>query len=362
MGLFDNMLKEGESLFTNAIALDYDYQPKMVPYRENEQQFIANCIKPIFSGRNGRNVFVHGPPGIGKTAAIRSILAELEEETDEIIPLYINCWQKNTTYKVTLDICEQLGYKFTQNKKTEELFKIAKQILNKKSLVIVFDEIDKAEDTDFIYYLLEEIYRRSIVLITNYREWIIELDQRIKSRLTPESIEFRPYNLSETKGILRQRIEYSLVPGVFDEKGFDAISGKTFEMEDIRSGLYLIKESALAAEDRASKMVALQDVERAIEKFNEFMIKKPADLEKDTQELLELVRANSGRKIGELYDMFREKGHKMTYKTFQRKIKMLDENRFITVDKTMGGLTGNTTLVNYGSEKREEKERKLSEF
>ena len=120
MGLFDNMLKDHESLFRDTVPLDYDYMPKLILYRENKQQHIASCIQPLFQKRNGRNTLIHGPPGIGKTVATRHVLRELEEETDEIEPIYINCWQKNTSYKVIVELCEKLNYRFTHNKKTDE--------------------------------------------------------------------------------------------------------------------------------------------------------------------------------------------------------------------------------------------------
>ena len=93
MGLFNNILKDEESLFTNELALDFDYLPEIIPHRENEQQYIATCIKPLFQERNGKNLIITGKPGIGKTAAIRFIFQELEKETDNIIPIYINCWK-----------------------------------------------------------------------------------------------------------------------------------------------------------------------------------------------------------------------------------------------------------------------------
>jgi len=56
MGLFNNMLSNDESLFINSIALDLDFQPKLVPYRENHQGYIAQCIKPLLQQRNGKNL------------------------------------------------------------------------------------------------------------------------------------------------------------------------------------------------------------------------------------------------------------------------------------------------------------------
>ena len=120
MGLFDNMLKDNETLFKNPIALDYDFVPKLIPYREKEQFHMASCVKPLFQERNGKNLIISGTPGIGKTVACKHVLKELEEETEEVIPVYINCWQRNTTFKIILEMCDLIGYKFTQNKKTNE--------------------------------------------------------------------------------------------------------------------------------------------------------------------------------------------------------------------------------------------------
>src|SRR3989344_403914 len=164
-GLFKDILGSSESLFKHEPALDYSFIPKIVPYREKEQRVIAGCIKPLFDSKNGKNAFVYGQPGVGKTVALNKVLQELEEETDEIAPIYINCWQRNTTYQIIAEICEKMGFKFIQNKRTEELFRWIRQTLNKKSVVFVFDEADKLEDMDFIYMILEEITRKAIVII-----------------------------------------------------------------------------------------------------------------------------------------------------------------------------------------------------
>ena len=131
-GYFKNFLDGGESLFINEDALELEWVPKELPFRENQQQQIADSIKPLLSLRNGKNIFVYGDPGIGKTAATKWILRDLEETTDEVEAVYVNCWQKNTTYKIFVEICHSLGYRFTQNKNTEEIFGIIKNIVNKK--------------------------------------------------------------------------------------------------------------------------------------------------------------------------------------------------------------------------------------
>jgi len=347
MSIMKDMLGSEESLFKNDLALDYSFIPKLVPYRETQQRYIASCIKPLFQQRNGKNLLIYGQPGVGKTVACRHLFSEIEEETEEIVPVYINCWQKNTTFKIALELCDALGYKLTHNKRTEELLDVVKGILNKKSAVLCFDEIDKAEDFDFLYTILEEVYRKTILLITNYKSWLDGLDSRIKSRLIAESLEFKPYNQQETKGILKQRMESAFVPDVWVDDAFDFVAKKASELEDIRAGLYIMKESADIAESMSSRKIRLEHCKEAIKKLDDFSIKKSSELAEDERRILDVIKENSGKKIGEIYKEYCEQGNSCVYKTFQRKIKKLQENKFISLAKTEGGEDGNTTIVKY---------------
>ncbi len=348
--MFKNMLNSGESLFRNEVALDFNFVPKLLPYREKQQHYIANCIKPLFQERNGKNLLIHGSPGIGKTAAIKWIFRDLEEETDEIIAIYINCWQRNTTYKILVEICSQLGYKFTQNKKSDELLRIITNMLNKKQgVVFAFDEIDKAEDYDFLYSILEEIYKKTILLITNYKIWLNDLDERIRSRMTPEMLEFQQYNKNETEGILKKRAGYALVPDVFEEDAFRLIADKTFQLKDIRSGLYMMKEAAQAAEDASSKKIKMEHANAALQKLNDFSIQNSDSLDDDIKPILDIIKEKAEIKIGDLYKLYAKKGGNMPYRTFARRIKKLENSKFVILDKVIGGSEGNTTIIKYNN-------------
>lgn len=357
MALFKDMLHSDESLFKNELALDYSFLPKILLHREQQQRYIAAIIKPLLDGKNGKNLFIYGAPGIGKTAAMRFVLNEMEEETDEVVPIYINCWQKNTTFKIIAEICEQLGYRLTHNKRTEELFEVVKNMLNKKSAVFAFDEVDKLEEIDFLYVILEEIYKKSVLLVTNYNNWVEDLDDRVKSRLMPETLEFKPYNLSETRDVLKQRMGYAFVPNVWDNDAFEMIVKKTAEAEDIRVGLHLMRESGNIAENSSSRKITLEHARDAITKINQFTIKKSTDLTEDERTILDIIKKNSEKKIGDLYNIYKEQEGKLVYKSFQRKIEKLEKNKFVSVKKTSGGPEGNTSIIKYAAETK-----KLTEF
>ena len=356
MSLFKDMLSSEESLFKNELALDFSFQPKVLKYREPQQRYIASCIKPLFQNRNGKNVFIYGVPGIGKTLACKHVVGELEEETEDIIPIYVNCWHKNTSFKVYLELCGILGYKMTQNKGGDELFKVIKEILNKKSAVFVFDEIDKMEEFDFLYSILEDIYRKSIVLITNYKDWLSNLEERISSRIMLDSLEFKAYNFKETEGILRQRIEYALVPGVLEEDAFQLILKKTTDVGDIRAGLTMLREAGLNVENRSSKKITIDDAKAALEKLSESNLQSSDNLEDDTRFILSVIKENSDLKMGELFKAYEEKGGKTPYRSFFRRVKKLADDKFVSLDKKEGGAEGTTTIVKYL------KVKKLSEF
>ena len=175
---------------------------------------------------------------------------------------------------------------FTQNKNTEDLFKAVQNMANRKPIVFAFDEIDKVEDFDFLYSILNDIYKKSIFLITNYKEWLDKLEDRIKSRLLPEIIEFKSYDERETSEILKQRTMYAFLPGVLDDAAFNLISKTSTERGDIRAGLYLLREAGRVAESLSSKKISEEHARKAITKLEDFNIKKSTDLDEDTRLVL----------------------------------------------------------------------------
>lgn len=360
MGMFTDILRSEETIFKNIIALDYDYIPKLVPFREKHQHHMASCIKPLLQDRSGRNLFIHGPPGVGKTVACRHVIKELEEEHDGVEPIYINCWERNTSYKIMMEICDKIGYRLTHNKKTDELFKILKEMLNKKAVVFVFDEIDKAVEYDFLYWILEQIYKKSIFLITNFKEWLLNLDERIKSRLTAEILEFKPYTLLETKKIMEDRVSYAFMENVLEADAFEATAKKTYEMQDLRKGLYLLREAGNLAEDRSLRKITLEQISAAIKKIDEFTINKEEGLDNDSKAIFELIKKNPSLKTGDIYELYKKKGGKSVLKTFTRRLNKLEEGKFIFIEKSGGGAEGNTSLIKLASDKPVE--RKLTEF
>lgn len=355
MGVFDSLLKEGESLFLNDYALDFSFQPKLLLHREKEQFAIAQAIRPLFAQRTGKNILLYGRPGIGKTLAVLHVFRELEEQHEEILPVYVNCWQNNSTYKIAIALCEAVNYKFYQNKKTHEIFKDLQEKFNKTAVAFCFDEVDKVEDFDFLYTLLEGVFRKSLIFISNYKEWFVSLDERIRSRVHPELLEFKEYSDTEIHDILEQRRGFAFKEGALSEEGFAQILQHAISHKDIRAGLHLMKQAAETAEEASSRIITAAHVSSVLTKGVEEYLKESIELDEDCRFILEVVKSNSGMKIGELFKKYENLSGKLGYKTFTRKMQTLAYGGFVSLKK-IGGAGGNSTIVYHQQIK------KLSEF
>ena len=118
--------------------------------------------------------------------------------------------------------------------------------------------------------------------------------------------------------------------------------------------MHVLKEAGRTAEDAGSKKITKEHAEQAIERMAQFEIKSNEGLGLDDHTILSLVRERSGKRIGELFELYQERGGQISYKTFQRRVEHLAKNKFITVEKKLGGDGGNTTIVSA--------EKQLTEF
>jgi archaeal cell division control protein 6 len=352
-----DFLTSDESLFSNSDALDPDFIPKKLLHREGQQDHIASSIKPLFHDRDGKNLLVWGSPGIGKTASSKRVLKDLEEfESDKTIQqVFINCWRFNTTYKVLCDISRQFGYPFTQTMRTNEVMeKISEKIEKFDGVVFVFDEIDKADDYDFLYFILEEFPKKTLILITNEKDWGADVDDRIRSRLIPETIEFKSYTPREVFDILQERKKYAFYENTWSETAFERLAEKASEYEDIRVGIKLLKVAGEVAESDSSTKVQGKHVSEAINRINEFKIKNTVELTDEDKFILSICEKHSNKRFGVVYEAYTNSGGVKSKKTFRRKLEKLQLRKLINLEQTGEGFMGRSTIIKHiGLKKRD---------
>ena len=245
MKLFDDILRNNESLFINDQALDYDYTPREIPFREKQQNYIAEAIKPLFQGKSGRNLFITGTKEIDKATAVKNILREVEEKTKDIFIEIINCQKK-----------EQL--------------KLISKIPKNKAAIIVFESVECLKEVEILNSISKNFNKKCILMISDDKYCF----KNIKSSLNADILEFEPYSYHETINILEQRANYAFYPGVIDKPVIKFIAKRAFVRGGIRTGIFLLKESGNIAEMNKSKKVLVEHCEKAIEKLDLFIQNK----------------------------------------------------------------------------------------
>ncbi len=349
MSLFDETLMNDETLFKDDTVLDFDFLPSKILYREDLINNIVLGIKPLFFNQKPNNFFIFGVPGIGKTASVRFVLKELEEKTDNIKPLFINCWRNTTKHSIFVEIARQINLPFPDKGiSTETIIQtVFTKLKNKKGVVIVFDEIDKSSNQDFLYEFIENLGRKvSVILITNNKEFILSIDDRIKSRLCLETIEFKPYSFDEVTGILKERVKYAFKPSVVEEEVIKLISEQAFNKKDVRLGLFLLLKSGKIAERDASKKVLEKHYEKAINLLAEFRIKiSNKELTKTQEKIFQLIKQNPGNITGFYYNAFLKDGGGLTPRAFRNQLQTLEKEYLIKFEETGKGFRGRSRKI-----------------
>ena len=115
-----------------------------------------------------------------------------------------------------------------------------------------------------------------------------------------------------------------------------------------------MKEAGEIAEQKSSKKVTLEHTKNAFAKLDDFKFRCSKNLEEEEMIILNLVKENSGKKIKEVYDAYRNMGGGKAYSTFHRKINDLKNSNLVETEEVNLGEGGKSHVVKYI--------RKLNEF
>lgn len=309
------MISEESSIFKNEEILSTEYLPEQLPHRENQIKEIADNLLPAAKGRRPQNTFISGPPGTGKTAVVKYVFRELEEFSERVKTVYLNCWDFKTAHAILSEITISLGV-LAQRRgwAKDEILKTLIEGLSKtnKSLIICLDEVDMLEEKEILYDLLRiNQYVKNpvgLVFISNDPFVFVKVEPRIKSSLNIEQIDFKSYSLQEIKDILQKRIELAFHSGVVESASLMLIANHAVKYGgDVRIGLECLLKAGRKAEEKSSDKVMVEHVKEIlpIGKIKPKLIKeKISDTEKI---ILEILEENDKLQPGELYKKYCEK-------------------------------------------------------
>ena len=352
------MLLWDETLFYKGEILEFDYLPDYFAHRDSQMQALRFSLKPALRGMRPVNCLVKGPPGTGKTTAVMKVFKEMKEYTDNVVFMKVNCQMDSTRFAVVSRIYEQLVHITPPSSGVSfrRLFeKVIKYILDaNKTLVVALDDINylfpEGHADEVMYSLLRahEQYpgaRISVIAIISDVGIPYSFDPRVGSVFLPEEIAFPRYEIGEIADIIASRVKHAFYQDVVSDEALDRVVAYVDMTGDLRIGIDLLKRSGLNAERRASKTVAVEDVEKAYEASRLLhLCRNIKSLSDNEKTLLGLIAKDSSIQTGELYKSF----HEITglgYTRFYEIIEKMHASRLIDADFSGKGIRGRTRYV-----------------
>src|SRR3990167_7065903 len=86
-----------------------EFVPERLPHRDAEIDNLVYCFQPLTKGLKAHNMFVFGKTGVGKTACVKFVLNELQEFSDRVKALYLNCFEFNSRHSIISKLSNFLG-------------------------------------------------------------------------------------------------------------------------------------------------------------------------------------------------------------------------------------------------------------
>jgi cell division control protein 6 len=265
---------------------------------------------------------IRGPPGTGKTTAIQKLFGELDAKPS-VQAVRVNCQVDSTRYAVFSRLFQHVfdyeppssGISF------KKLFgQITEHLVDEEDvLVVALDDVNylfyENEASDSLYSLLRAHEAHSgakvgVILISSDLDLdaMDELDSRVQSVFRPEEVFFPKYDREEIVDILRERAKRGFHEDVLGPQELDRVAELTAESGDLRVGIDLLRRAGLNAEMRASRSVAVQDVEEAYDKSKYVHLSRCLrGLSESERSLVEVIADFDGEQAGTVYEAFHDR-------------------------------------------------------
>jgi cell division control protein 6 len=267
------MLSESR-IFSNREVLSPHYIPKKLISRSKEINSIERALAPSLKGDRGRNLFIYGKTGTGKTSCTKYVLEEVKGIPNTRAKIsYINCKIYNSRYRVLNKVVsDHLPTYAKRGYGTVDLYEKLTNWIEEdnKILVIILDEVDVVKDLDDLIYTLTRINSDikaggvTIIGVSNRVSFKESLDPRSLSTLYETELVFPPYYATELYEIIKDRAATGLKGDVINEDVLHFIAASAArEGGDARLSLKILSKSGELAEERSSDKITMRDAEEA---------------------------------------------------------------------------------------------------
>ena len=318
------------SIFKDKKALQSNYTPKTVPYRDEQIENLASVLAPSLRMEKPSNLFIYGKTGSGKTLCVKHVSENLskiaEEKNIPIKIFYLNCKMKrvaDTEYRLVAQMCREFGVEVpATGLPTDEIYKIFVNEIDKqkKLLLVILDEIDQLvlKTGDEILYNLTRLNSElknsevSLIGISNDLVFTDNLDPRVKSSLSEEELVFPPYNAIQLQDILKDRAKFAFRQNVVEEGVIEKCAAYAArEHGDARRALELLRVAGELVERGGGKVIKEENIDQAEEKTErdrvlDIINTQPKQFKLTLYSIFNFIDKGTPIFTGDIYDFYKD--------------------------------------------------------
>ena len=272
----------------------------LVRHRERE----AGRLESMVTDTAATAVLVTGPPGAGKTMAVKQTLRT--HLSTEIQTAYVNCWRLSSRNDVLYGVVTEFFPQTHRNATPRAT------VLNRLTTpvdgprVVVLDEADRLVDPEVLYDLADAPNLLMVLVSSTEDGWFESVDPRIRSRLqTGAHIQFGPYETDQLVDILRERANVALPEDAIADRQLVQISKRA--EGDARMAINALRCAAINASDAGHVEIQDEDIAAALSGGEILEAGLSTDFLPHHQGVLvEIVEKEREIAPGELYNQYQE--------------------------------------------------------
>jgi len=297
------------------------YIPTKLMARETQSEQIMCCLSPVITRQKPIHTWLYGKSGTGKTSTAIHVLRHLEEK-NSIKSIVINCWKKNTFYEILDEMISEFRILRADEHRTS--FKLDKlcSFFKDHPFVVVLDEVDqiKPRELSSVLYNLDSMLNAGIVCISDSTRALMELEERVRSRLNPHTIFFPCYTREILIDILTHRAELALAEGSWTLTALRHIAAMA--RGDARAAIRILRRAAVIADHQRMDRITSKTLKEQMKTLKEQMkaIKDTrkahvlSSLTKDHSVLYEIVKEKGKILSGDLWEEYLQRCSKLRRK------------------------------------------------
>jgi cell division control protein 6 len=263
--------------------------------RDEQLGRVIENLKPVLQDGGVPDMLLSGPSGTGKSLIIQAVckqIVELCESQDKTFGvLSVNCEGPKTAdrgvYRLVKAAADDLGIDpgvpqagVSTDQKLERLYEMMREHYD--GVIFILDEIDMLEGPyqeaayNSLIYQLSRARKLgnfdgpiSLTAITNYADFMTDLNSRAQSSYNPDDIFFTDYDATQLRSILEHRRD-AFEPDALADDVIPLVAAFGSQTHgDARKAIDLLRWAGELAERRGSETVTEIDVRNAQEKYTE---------------------------------------------------------------------------------------------